>query len=120
MILTVAAIVAQVSLAPAPGATPLQDAKVWFSALQQGKLADPSELDGQMTDAMTPEALSQMASLLKGTGTPTSFQQVQTSAVQSLTIYVFKITFANASPLDFIYSLDASGKIAGLRFSPAQ
>lgn len=119
MILTVAAIVAQASFAAAPGATPLQDAQTWFASLQQGKLADPNELNAQMTQAMTPDALSQIASLLKDTGTPASFQQVQTSAVQSLTIYVFKITFANAPALDFIYTLDASGKIAGLRFSPA-
>ncbi|MBV8636902.1 MAG: hypothetical protein JO322_02390 [Candidatus Eremiobacteraeota bacterium] len=120
MILTVAAIVAQASAVPAPGATPLENAKAWFAALQQGKLADPSGLNAQMTDALTPETLAQIASLLKDTGTPTSFQQVQTSAVQSLTIYVFKITFAHAPALDFIYTLDASGKIAGLRLSPAQ
>lgn len=120
MILTVAAIVAQAPIAPAPGATPIDDAKAWFAALQQGKVADPNELNAQMTQALTPDALTQIAALLKDTGKPVSFQQVQTSALQSLTVYVFKITFANAPALDFIYALDASGKIAGLHFSPAQ
>ncbi len=118
MILTVAAVVAQVTAAFVPGPTPLQDAKTWFTALQQGRMADPSELNDQMTQAMTPVTLVQIKSSLKDTGAPKSFEQVQTSAVQSLTIYVFKITFANAPALDFIYTLDSSGKIAGLRFTP--
>jgi hypothetical protein len=118
MILTTVAIVAQAPAATL--ATPLQDAKAWFAALQQGKLANPDQLNADMTQAMTPEALANTASLLKDTGTPRSFEQVQTSAVQSVTIYVFKITFASAPALNFIYTLDASGKIAGLRFIPAQ
>lgn len=119
MILTVAPIVAQ-AVAAFPAATPLQDAKTWFTALQQGRLADPGELNADMAQTMTPAALENISSLLKDTGTPRSFEQVQTSAVQSLTIYVFKITFANAPALEFLYTLDSSGKIAGLRFTPAQ
>ncbi len=120
MILTVAAIVAQASFASPLGATPLQEAQSWFAALQQGRLADPNRLNTQMSEAMTPQALSHIAVMLKDTGTPTSFQQVQTSAVQSLTIYVFKISFQKAPSLDFIYTLDDGGKIAGLRFNPSQ
>jgi hypothetical protein len=117
VILTVAAVVGQVLAASMPAATPLEDAKAWFAALQHGRMADPSELNAQMTQAMNPAALAQIATLLKDTGEPKSFEQVQTSAVQSLTIYVFKITFAKAPALDFIYTLDPGGKIAGLRFS---
>jgi hypothetical protein len=117
MIPTVAVIIAQAFV---PGATPLQDAQTWFAALQQGKLANAAELNEGMSEAMTPAALTGMASLLKDTGTPKTFEQVQTSAVQSLTIYVFKITFDKAPALNFIYTLDSSGKIAGLRFTPAQ
>jgi len=120
MILTTVAIVAQASSLSTSLATPLQDAQVWFAALQQGRLAHPDELNADMTQAMTPEALANTASLLRDTGTPKSFEQVQTSAVQSVTIYVFKITFASAPALNFIYTLDAGGKIAGLRFIPAQ
>ncbi len=119
MILTTVAIIAQVSGA-ATLTTPLEDAKAWFAALQQGRLANPGELNAEMSQAMTPEALANTASLLKDTGTPKSFEQVQTSAVQSVTIYVFKITFASAPALNFIYTLDESGKIAGLRFIPAE
>lgn len=117
MIPTVAVIIAQVAMF---GATPLQDAQTWFAALQQGKLANAAQLNPDMAQSMTPDALTGMASMLKDTGTPKTFEQVQTSAVQSLTIYVFKITFANAPALNFIYTLDSSGKIAGLRFSPAE
>ena len=120
MILTTVAIVAQAPGATAPLTTPLEDAKAWFAALQQGRLANPAELNAEMTQAMTPQALENTAQLLKDTGAPKSFEQVQTSAVQSVTIYVFKITFASAPTLNFIYTLDASGKIAGLRFIPAQ
>lgn len=119
MILTTVAIIAQVSDS-AVLTTPLQDAKAWFAALQQGRLANPGELNADMTQAMTPDALAQTASLLKDTGSPKSFEQVQTNAVQSVTIYVFKITFFSAPALNFLYTLDASGKIAGLRFIPAE
>ncbi len=38
------------------------------------------------------------------------------SALQSLTIYVFKITFEKAPALDLMYTLDNGRTIAGLRF----
>ncbi len=120
MILTTVAIVAQAANPAIEAPTPLQDAKAWFAALQQGRLANPGQLDADMAQAMTPAALVNIASLLKDTGTPQSFEQVQTRAVQSLTIYVFKISFTRAPALNFIYTLDASGKIAGLRFTPGE
>jgi hypothetical protein len=116
MILTTAAIVAQATAAPAV----TDNAKAWFAALQAGKLLDADQLDQQMKDLLTPSALQSVQSLLKDTGAPKSFDQTDTRTVQGLNVYVFKITFDKAAPLDFIYALDAAGKIAGLRFVPAQ
>ncbi len=126
MILTTIAVVAQASPAAtaSPAASPtdatvLAHARSWFDALQHGQLLDPSELDDRMKALMTPAIVTQGAKQLEPLGAYTGFDQVQTGTRNGDTFYVYKVTFKGAEALNFIYVVDGSGKISGLRLTPA-
>ena len=123
MILTTTALVAQAS-SPAPTASPnaetLAKAKAWFLALQAGKILDASVLTDEMSKALTPGMLDQVSRSLAPLGAPTSFAQIATGSQAGSTYYVYAVKFKSGDAVNFIYAIDGTGKVSGLRVTPAQ
>ncbi len=121
MILTTIAIVAQASPAPvaSPSATVAESAKAWFLSLQAGKILDSSALTDAMRAGLTPELVSKTATILQPLGAPKAFTQISTGTQSGSTYYVYKVGFKSGDAVDFIYAVDGTGKISGLRVTPA-
>ena len=122
MILTTIAMVAQAS--PKPAATPnvavLAQAKAWFLSLQEGKVLDAAALTDAMRAGLTPQVLAASSQALAPLGAPTGFTQVSTGTASGSTYYVYAVRFKTGETWNFIYALDATGKVSGLRVAPAQ
>lgn len=87
--------------------------------LQAGKL-DQSQMSSAAIAGITSDKVAQAAAYLKPMGDPVTFEQQATGTQASLKYYVFLVTFGNGSKLNYVFAVDAQGKIAGLQVSPAQ
>ncbi len=108
----------------APSSAPVQvDPKVtaiakdWLHRVQTANV-DRSQLTDQMNAALTPALVQQVAAQLAPLGDPTAVSFVGSQTVQGVTIYHFVLTFKAGTVNEFL-GIDAAGKIAGLRFTPA-
>lgn len=93
-------------------------AEDWLHRIQTGNV-DRSQLTSEMSTALTPALVQQVAAQLAPLGDPTAVSFAGSQAVQGITIYHFVLTFKAATVNEFL-GIDAAGKIAGLRFTPVQ
>jgi len=93
-------------------------AKDWLDRVQANNI-DRSALTDQANSAFTPALVQQVSAQLAPLGKPTTFEYMGSQAVQGMMAYRFEATFASQTKLDEILVIDSSGKIAGLRFTPA-
>lgn len=138
MILTVAAIVAQASPAPAVSASPAaaaasplpaatlppnpkvdEAAKAWLLSLQQGKQLAGAPVTKAMGSLFTADNIKMIQNML-GTATLTSFDLKDSGARGALNIYVYRAAFSNNKAFAFIYELDSKGRVAGMRIIPGR
>ncbi len=107
-----------------PSSAPQVDPKVtaiakdWLHRIQTANV-DRSQLTDKMSAALTPALLQQVAAQLAPLGDPTAISFVGSETVQGITVYHFVLTFKAATVNEFL-GIDSAGKIAGLRFTPAQ
>jgi len=103
---------------PAPVADPKIEALAKTLVHQaQTNTLDPSEFDDQTKSALTPDMGKSIATELAPFGAATAFAYAGSEARQGLMVYGFVVTFASGSVRE-VFALDASGKIAGLHFTP--
>lgn len=93
-------------------------AKDWLHRIQTANV-DRSQLTDQMSAALTPSLVQMVAAQLAPLGDPTAVSFVASTTAQGITIYHFVLTFEAATVNEFL-GIDGAGKIAGLRFTPAQ
>ncbi len=93
-------------------------AKDWLHRIQTANV-DRSQLTDEMNTALTPSLVQQVAAQLAPLGDPTAVSFVGSNTVQGVTIYHFVLTFKMVT-INELLGIDAAGKIAGLRFTPAQ
>ena len=107
----------------APVATPSADpavtarAKEWLHRAQTGTI-DRSQLSAQMNSLLTDDLVKGVSAQMGSLGDPTGFTLIDMRSVAGSNIYLYKAQFKTAA-LEEILSLDATGKIDGLRFLPA-
>jgi hypothetical protein len=100
--------------------TPTTRATEWLHRLQTGTI-DRTQLIPAVDQGLTPAVVTQVAGQLGPLGDPVAMKLVETKApVAGNTAYIFKVDFKNDSTVYFIFVLDTSGKISGLRFSNAE
>jgi hypothetical protein len=109
--------------APAPAATVAPEitarAKEWRHRFQTGDV-DRSQLDTTMNSALTPEMIQQVSEQLAPLGDPITFTIAgQQATAGGVMVYVYHVTFKTAG-INEAFVLDKDGKIAGIRFAPAQ
>jgi hypothetical protein len=101
-----------------PDPTLLARAKSTFVALQSGKL-DRSQLaangpNGNMTDA----TIANAQKAIGGLGPPVSFVQQQyqqgSGSQGNVSAAIYVVTFKNGEKIDFLFAVDAQGKIEGM------
>jgi hypothetical protein len=111
------------STAPSPAAAQV-DPKVtalatdWLHRIQTANV-DRSQLTSEMNAALTPALVQQVSAQLASLGEPTNVSFVGSQTAQGITIYHYVLVFKAMSVNEFL-GLDSAGKIAGLRFTPAQ
>jgi hypothetical protein len=93
-------------------------AKDWLYRIQTANV-DRSQLTDQMSAALTPSLVQHVAAQLAPLGDPTTVVFVGSKTVQGVTVYQFVLTFKTATVNELV-GIDSAGKIAGLRFTPAQ
>ena len=130
-VLVLALLVAGVIAATPPGNAPtaapaapsnpamLARAQAAFGQLQAGSL-DRSALDAPMNAALTDDKLTAVKSAIGSLGAPASFVEVKTGSQGGYPYGVYLVTFANGTKVDFIFSVDGQGKIAGMQLTPPQ
>jgi hypothetical protein len=93
-------------------------AKDWLRRIQTATV-DRSQLTDEMSAALTPSLVQQVAAQLAPLGDPTAVSFVGLQTVQGIAIYHFLLTFKAATFNEYL-GIDGAGKIAGLRFTPKQ
>jgi hypothetical protein len=105
---------------PAPDPGMLANAKATFAQLQSGKV-DRTKLTAEMNAALTDDKLATLKGAIGGFGVPTIFDQKTAGTTQAGVRYaVYSVVFSNGMKADFLFAVDAQGKIAGMRLTPAQ
>jgi hypothetical protein len=102
---------------PAPDPAMLARAKKWFAALQTGKI-DRSQL-ANGANSISDDQIKSVVAEIGNLGTPVSFVQQQAMTQGGISYAVYLLTFGNGKKLNFIFAVDSTGKIAGLRLTPA-
>lgn len=97
----------------------LARAKTAFDQLRAGSL-DRSTLDAQMNAALTDDKVSEVKAAIGALGAPSSFVEIKSGSQGGFPYAVYALTFGNGAKLNFIFSLDAQGKIAGMQLTPPQ
>jgi len=127
MILTTIALIAQAT--PASTASPASSdaeakaaatAKAWFISLQHGKILDPTALDAEMSQRLTPELLTKFETQIGPLGDPQKFDQARTAVQKGSTFYLYDLTFKTGDMLKFVIVFDPNGKISGMQALPPQ
>jgi hypothetical protein len=94
-------------------------ARDWLHRAQTGDY-DRSQLEAQMNKALTTDAVKQAEASLNALGKMTSFTYLDTvPAGNDLKTYVYRVAFPKAT-LDWQFTIDGSGKIAGLYLRPEE
>jgi hypothetical protein len=113
---------------PAPAAAPESSpppedpaitarAKSWLRRAQTNDY-DRSQLEPQMSAAITPDGAKQAAASLTALGKPTAFTYVDMlTSGKNLKTYVYRVTFPSAT-LNWLFTVDDAGKIAGFYLHP--
>ncbi len=91
-------------------------AKDWLHRIQTANV-DRSQLTSEMSAALTPALVQQVAAQLGPLGDPTSVSFAGSQTAAGVTIYHFVLVFKAMTVNEFL-GLDGTGKIAGLRFTP--
>ena len=111
--------VAELFIAPtaAASSTPEIDtrAKDWLRRLRADDL-DRSQLTADLNAALTPEVLAPVRKDLNERGDPASVTFARAAKLAGVTAYVYDVTYAAKPALQYTFSLDDAGKIAGLFF----
>ena len=102
--------------APPPSAAVTAKAKDWLHRLQTAQI-DRAQFDARMNTALTDDIVKQAASQLGPLGDPTAFTYVEAQAAGDYVSYIYRVTFKTAT-INWIYTLDKQGKIAGLHAQP--
>lgn len=112
--------------APAPAGAPsapdsamMERAKLAFAQLQSGSV-DRSALDADMNAALTDDKLAAVKSAIGTLGAPASFTEVKKGSSGAYPYVVYLVTFAGGAKMDFVFAVDAQGKIAGMQLTPPQ
>lgn len=128
VLLSSALVIAQ---APSTVPNPTVDARArdWFSRLQQDRI-DYSQLDSDAALPLDTDVSRIVAFQWSQLGAPTSFDEVavrqplpvsgQQQPETGNRVYVYRVGFAQGVVLDFLFEIDAGGKIAGMRLAPEQ
>ena len=124
-LLPVAAGAQATSPAPDAAATPnvpaavTTRAKDWLHRLQYAQI-DRSQLTTQMATLLTDSQARTLAEKIQPLGAPLSFSPTKVEQIAGNTSYVYEADFANDTTMYFIFTLDKSGKISGLRLTPSE
>jgi len=106
--------------ATAAAATPTARATEWLHRLQTGKI-DRTQLTPAVDKGLTVTVVERLEDELGPLGDPVALNLTETKPpVAGNTPYIFKVDFKNDATIYFIFVLDTSGKISGLRFSNAE
>jgi hypothetical protein len=118
-----AAIVAQVSPAPSPSPSPdaavAARAREWLHRLQTADI-DRTQLTATMNQLLTDQLAKTLAAQFGPLGDPVSFDLLQSGTEAGSQYYVYHAAFKDGTALNFVYAVDARGKVSGLRFIPPQ
>jgi len=109
------------TLGAAPAAmTPTARATEWLHRLQTGTI-DRTQLTPAMNKGLTAAVVEQLENQLGPLGDPVAMKLSETKPpFAGNTSYIFKVDFKNDATVYFIFVLDATGKVSGLRFSNAE
>ncbi|HEX5435590.1 MAG TPA: serine hydrolase domain-containing protein [Gemmatimonadaceae bacterium] len=91
-------------------------AREWLHRLQTGDV-DRSQLTPQANTAFTPAVLAQAKQQFSALGAPTAFQYAGKTVNGAYSQYRYRVTVASGAQ-QWLFTLDAHGKIAGLRLVP--
>ena len=97
-----------------PDPTLLARAKSTFVALQSGKLDRSALATGGPNGNMTDATIANAQKMIGGLGPPVSFVQQQSSSQGSVSAAIYVVTFKNGEKIDFLFAVDAQGKIEGM------
>ena len=116
---------AAAAAAPAPvptastNAAVLVRAKEWFHRIETGDI-DRGQLTAQMNAQLTDAMIKQVAAQVAPLGEPTSFRQIRSGEERGSIYYVYVVTFPSGDKWNYLFVYDrTSGKVSGLRISPA-
>lgn len=94
-------------------------AKDFFHRIETGDI-DRSQLTAQVNTQLTNAMIKQIASQVAPLGEPTSFRQIQHGRQGGSEYYVYLVTFPDGDKWNYLFVFETeSGKISGLRISPA-
>jgi hypothetical protein len=111
---------------PTPPTTPEPEpaverrAREWFHRVQTGDI-DRSQLSPEANAALTPAIVDTFKTKLGPLGAPSSFALFRKEFVEDKAAYVYLAKFPKSKvELDWVFALDKTGRVAGLRLSSAQ
>lgn len=90
--------------------------KAQFLAWQAGKV-EHAQYTADASRQFTPELVAQVSAQLRPLGEPTKLSLLDGRVQNGVRLYVYAID-ATKGKVQVLYAVDASGKIAGIRFSP--
>lgn len=105
------------SPAASPNPALLAQAQRAFAQLQSGNI-DRTQLDSQMNAALTDDKIASVKSAIGPLGAPASFVPLRGGMNGTDTYAVYLVTFAGGTKFDFVYAVDAQGKVAGMQLTP--
>ena len=91
----------------------LAKAKVWFAALQSGKI-DRSQMESGASANANDATVANAQRMIGNLGSPVSFVQQRTGTQGNITFAIYAVGFRNGQTVDFLFAVDSSGKIASL------
>lgn len=96
-----------------PDPTMLGRARHFFEELQSGSV-NRSELSSGANANLNNATIENGQRMIGNLGTPVSFVQQQTGSQGGVSWAVYLVTFKNGQTLDFLYGVDANGKVTTL------
>ena len=101
---------------PQPSANPalLHQAKIWFTALQNGKIDRSALANNSANNNLNDATIANAQKMLGSLGPPVSFVQQQSSTQNNMTAAIYAVTFKNGKTVDFLFAVDSQGKVESL------
>lgn len=90
----------------------------WLRRFQSGTI-DHAQLTQEMNSQLTAAKVKAIAQNLSALGAPIAFTPMRSVPVQGMMSYVFRVQFKTIT-LDEYFTLDGSGKVAGLALKQDQ